>query len=184
VDAGFQVTGIDVSDELLRLARTACPAGEFIEGSIYDQRIPACDAIVATGEPLTYHDGEDADALVRDFFRRAQAALPDGGMLIFDVIELGAPSLTGRTWRSGEDWAVLVDASEDQCSRTLVRKIETFRKIGNHYRRGQEEHRVRLFDSAEICGWLKGAGFRVGTAASYGAFRLPPRRRAFFCVRG
>jgi SAM-dependent methyltransferase len=183
-DAGFQVTGIDVSSELLRLARAACPAAEFIRGSIYDQRIPAGDAIVAVGEPLTYHNEGDADALVRDFFRRAHAALPAGGMLIFDLIELGAPTLIGRTWGSGQDWAVLVDTSEDQSSRTLVREIETFRKIGKAYRRGDEVHRVRLFDSSEVCGWLEGAGFRVSTGTSYGDFPLPPRRRAFFCLRG
>lgn len=43
VDAGFQVTGIDVSDELLRFARAACPGAGFIRGSIYDQAIPSCE---------------------------------------------------------------------------------------------------------------------------------------------
>jgi len=49
VDAGFQVTGIDVSEELLGLAREQCPAAQFIHSSIYDREIPACDAIVAIG---------------------------------------------------------------------------------------------------------------------------------------
>lgn len=184
VDAGFQVIGIDVSGDLLRLARIACAAADFIEGSIYDQRIPACDAIVAVGEPLTYHDNEDADSQVRAFFSRASDVLPAGGMLIFDLIELGEPSLCGRSWKSGDDWAVLVETKEDQSSRTLVREIETFRKVGSHYRRGYEVHRVRLFDTAEVCDWLEGAGFRVSTATRYGAFPLSPRRRAFSCLRG
>ena len=183
VDAGFQVTGIDVSGDLLRLARAACPLAEFIHGSIYDQRIPACDAIVAVGESLTYHNNEDADSRVREFFSGASDVLPAGGMLIFDLIEWGEPSLCARSWKSGEDWAVLVETKEDQSSRTLVREIETFRKVGDHYRRGRETHRVRLFHTAEVCGWLELAGFRVSTAMSYGAFPLPPRRRAFFCWR-
>ena len=183
-DAGFQMTGIDVSGDLLRLARTACAAADYIEGTIYDQSIPACDAIVAVGEPLTYHDNEDADSRVREFFSRASDVLPAGGMLILDLIELGEPSLCARSWKSGEDWAVLVETKENQNARTLVREIETFRKIGEGYRRGREVHRVRLFDTAEVCRWLEGAGFRVSTATSYGGFPLPPRRRAFFCLRG
>ena len=162
VIAGFQVTGIDVSEELLRLARAA---------------------IVAIGEPLTYHEDDDGDSRVREFFRRAADVLPQGGMLIFDLIELGQPSLSARSWKSGNDWAVLVETKEDQSTRTLVREIETFRKVREDYRRGREAHRVRLFDAAEVCGWLEEAGFRVSTAASYGAFWLPPRRRAFFCTR-
>jgi len=104
-------------------------------------------------------------------------------MLIFDLMEWGQPPLSGRSWKSGEDWAVLVETKQDQSTRTLVREIETFRKVAEGYRRGREVHRVRLFDAAEVCGWLEGAGFRVSTAESYGEFRLPARRRAFFCAR-
>ena len=182
-DGGFEVTGIDVSAELLSLAHIMCPGARFIHGSIYEQEIPACEAMVALGEVLTYHDGEDADARVRDFFQRAHDALARGGMLIFDVIERGEPPLSARTWRSGDDWAVLVSTSEQQNSRILVREIETFRKVGEDYRRGREVHRVRLFDSAEVCWWLETVGFSVRSAPGYGEFRLPPRRRAFFCTR-
>jgi len=183
VDAGFDVTGIDVSEELLSIARSACPSGKFLHGSIYDRPIPPCEAILAVGEPLTYHETDGAEERVPSFFQRASAALPFGGMLIFDIIELGEPSLEGRFWKTGDDWAVLAETQEDQSARVLVRNIETFRKIGDSYRRGREVHRVRLFDSGEVCRWLDAAGFDVTTAQSYGEFRLPPRRRAFFSVR-
>jgi SAM-dependent methyltransferase len=183
VDAGFAVTGIEVSAELLIIARSASPTAEFIEGSIYDQEIPRCQAILAIGEPLTYHEGADADARVHEFFRRASRVLPQGGILIFDVIEVGEPPLAGRFWKAGEEWAVLVETLEDPSSRTLVRDIETFRKIGESYRRGHERHRVRLFSTPEVCQWLDEAGFSVSTAQGYGEFRLPLRRRAFFCTK-
>ena len=172
VEQGFEVIGIDVSAELLRFASVACPRTEFRQGSIYEQEIPGCEAILAVGEPLTYHDHGDADARVCEFFRRAAQALPLGGMLIFDLIELGEPPLSGRFWKSGDDWAVLVNTSEDQSSRTLVRDIETFRRVGELYRRGHEMHRVRLFDAAEVRGWLDAAGFSVTTAVQYREFRL------------
>jgi len=137
VDAGFEVTGIDPSAELLAFARAAAPAAHFIHASIYDAEIPPCEAIVALGEPLTYHpEGVDADLRISGFLHRSSAVLPCGGILIFDIIECGEPSLTGRVWSSGNGWAVLVDTIEDPASRTLVRNIETFRRVGESYRRG------------------------------------------------
>jgi SAM-dependent methyltransferase len=184
VDAGFEVTGIDSSAELLAIARTAVPRAHFIHGSVYETQIPACEAIVALGEPLTYHaDGADADALVESFFRAASDVLPDGGMLIFDVIELGGPSLAGRSWNSGKDWAVLAETEEDQGSRTLVRNVETFRRVGQFYRRGCEVHRIRLFDTAALRSQLAACGFATETAQAYGTQKLAPRRRAFFSTR-
>ena len=102
VDAGFEVTGIDCSTELVAIAREVVPTAHLVIASVYDMEIPPCDAIVALGEPLTYHAADiDADLRIRRFFERASAALRCGGLLMFDVIERGEPSLTGRFWSSG-----------------------------------------------------------------------------------
>lgn len=184
VEAGFEVTGIDSSAELLAIARTTVSKAHFIQGSVYETQMPACEAIIALGEPLTYHQEDvDADGLVHSFFRASSDILPAGGMLFFDVIELGEPSLTGRYWNAGEDWAVLAETEEEQSLRTLVRRIETFRRAGHLYRRGREVHRVRLFDTAELLNQLAACGFSTETADAYGTHQLAPRRRAFFSTR-
>ncbi len=183
VAAGFDVTGIDRSPDLLEIARSVCPTARFIQASIYETPIPPCEAVVALGESLTYHANSDGDRLVHEFLRRAASALPSGGLLIFDLIELGEPSLAGRIWSSGKDWAVMAETTEDRPERTLVRKIETFRRVGELYRRGCELHRVRLFDTREICEELTSLGFSTRTARTYGNLQLPPRRRAFFATR-
>ncbi len=84
---------------------------------------------------------------------------------------------------TGKDWAVLVDTTEDPAQRTLVRNIETFRGIGEFYRRGHEVHRVRLFDTGTLSHELSSCGFEVETAPAYGTQMLSPRRRAFFATR-
>jgi SAM-dependent methyltransferase len=184
VEAGFSVSGIDYSAELIEIARARAPQARFVTGSVYDVEIPCCQAIVAVGEPLTYHAKEaEADRLVQRFFERASDVLPAGGLLIFDVIETGEPSLSGSFCRSGEDWAVLAHTGEEQPARKLVRTIETFRRVGDLYRRGSETHHVRLFDATELTSRLVGLGFAVRTAKAYGQHLLPPRRRAFFCIR-
>ncbi len=185
VEAGFEVTGIDPSPELLAAARAAMPQARLIRASVYAAEIPPCEAILAVGEPLTYHDeAAEADAKLARFFRHASEVLPAGGLLIFDVIETGEPPLHGRSWQCGEDWVVLAETIEDPPARTLVRAIETFRRVGELYRRGREIHRVRLFDAEALCRELSACGFVVETAQAYGAAPLPPRRRAFFAVSG
>jgi len=184
VAAGFDVTGIDFSPELLSIARAAAPTAHFISASIYDVEVPPCDAIVALGEPLTYHpEGTEAERRIGGFFESASAVLPPGGILIFDIIERGEAPLSGRTWSAGEDWAVLVATAENHASHTLVRTIETFRGTGELYRRAGEVHRVHLFDSRWLCDELASRGFEVETSQAYGTQALGPRRRAFFATR-
>jgi len=184
VAAGFDVTGVDTSAELLELARANAPKAQFVLASGYDVEIRDYDAVVAVGEPLTYHaEPAKADDLINRFFQRVSEALPPAGLLIFDVIGLGEPSLDGRTWRSGDDWAVLVETTENQSERTLVRDIEAFRRAGDLYRRSHEVHTVRLFDVSRLCDQLASLGFATETTQSYGAQQLPPRRHALFATR-
>jgi SAM-dependent methyltransferase len=184
IDSGFDVTGIDSSSELLSFARTAAPSARFVNASIYDAELPECEAIVAVGEPLTYHPEQaDADRSLQALFQRMSTILPSGGMLIFDVIGLGEPSLAGRSWSCGEDWAVLVETREDQDSHRLVRTIETFRRVDRLYRRGREVHSVRLFDTRTLTEQIAQCGFATVTEQAYGTQPLAPRRMAFFCTR-
>jgi len=183
-DAGFEVTGVDTSGDLLELARTNAPKAEFVKTSAYDVHISGYEAVIALGESLSYHaQSAEADRLVTRFFQRCAEALPIGGMLIFDVIGLGDPSLAARTWRSGDDWAVLVETTENQADRRLVRDIEIFRRVDDLYRRSREIHTVRLFEVTKLCDQLESLGFATETAPSYGAQELPPRRYAFFATR-
>jgi hypothetical protein len=175
---------VDDSAHLVATAAANVRGARFVKASIYEFDIPECEAIVALGESLSYHtEIPEADHSVWNFFQRAGRILPYGGLLIFDVIETGQPTLAGRTWRSGADWAVLAETTEDQLSRTLVRIIETFRQVGDLYRRGQEVHRIRLFDTNEVTAALAEHGFATETVRAYGSERLLPRRQAFICTR-
>jgi SAM-dependent methyltransferase len=183
--AGFDVTGIDRSAELLALAEAAAPGAQFLCASIYEAMLPRCEAVIALGEPLTYHDEiEFADARVQRFFRCVSEVLPSGGIFIFDLIETGEPSLTGRFWKSSGDWAVGGETVEDAGARTLTRRIETFRRAGDLYRRSEETHQVRIFDSQAVARWLEECGFTVETGTTYGTQEQGPRRRVFFATRG
>ena len=78
---------------------------------------------------------------------------------------------------------MLVATTEEQSERTLVREIETFRRVGELYRRNREIHKVRLFDIAVLRDQLAVLGFAVESFERYGPQQLPPRRHAFFATR-
>jgi len=184
IEADLEVLAVDPSPELLVYARRAAPAARFLNVSAYDLELPQCQGILALGESLSYHDAAvDAPALLRDFFICCAQALPRGGVLMFDLIETGLPSLTARTFRVAEDWALLVDTTEAAASSMLTRDIEVFRRAGDLFRRSREMHHVRLFDAGTISALLEAAGFDVETSRSYGEQQLAPRRRAFFASR-
>jgi SAM-dependent methyltransferase len=185
VDAGFDTLAIEPSAALLELARRAAPSAEFRQASAYHVALPSCDAILALGEALTYHDPtEDAAAHLRGFFGNASRALRKGGLLVFDLIETGDESLDARAWKAGPEWAVLSASAEDRELMQLTRVIETFRDAGgSSYRRRSEVHHVRLFERGAVSSWLEQAGFDVETATAYGSFALPRRRVAFYATR-
>lgn len=184
LEAGFSVTAIEPSPALLELARAAASGAGFIQASVYEVPLPSCEAVVALGEPLTYHDDPAAaPGKLRAFLQGAANALPDGGLLMFDLIETGQPSLTALFRSAGDGWEIRAKTREDAASSLLVREIEFSRRSGAGWRRGREVHCVRIFDSAEVTAWLADAGFAVETARGYGDQPLPPRRRAFFATR-
>jgi SAM-dependent methyltransferase len=178
VDAGFDTLAIEPSAASLELARQAAPLAEFRQASAYDVVLDGCDAILAIGEGLTYHAPiEDAEARLRGFFGSASAALQNGGLLVFDLIETGDHSLNARAWKAGPDWAVLSASEEDADRMQLTRNIETFRDVGGgSYRRRSEVHHVRLFERNAVSSWLEQVGFEVEIATTYGTFALPRRR--------
>lgn len=181
---GYRTVGVDGSPAMLELARREAPSAEIVLGSLFEVAIPPCVAVTCLGEGLNYVDAQrrkKPPSLAR-FFRRVARALPVGGLLLFDVVVSGRP-MAYRSWRAGEDWAVLVEVAEDCERRVLSRDITTFRRYRAGFRRQQERHLQRVFARREIEEQLEAAGFSVRVSRSWGRHRLLPRRLAFRAQR-
>jgi SAM-dependent methyltransferase len=180
-EAGYGVLGIDISEAMIEIARRRAPRAEFRVGSLFEMEIPPCNAITSLGECFNYlFDPDNARQSLGQFFRRIYRALAPGGVLIFDIVEPGQikPGIKTKTFTEGQDWVVLVEKEENLKPMRLTRRIITFRKVGEHYRRDDEQHRQRLFKATDVASQLRRAGFRVRTSRRYGQFRLPPARMA------
>ena len=180
-DAGHRAIGVDLSPAMLAIANKTAPAATLVLSSLYDATLPACDAVFAVGEPLNYVEKNGRAPAVAPLFRRVAQALRPDGLLVFDVIVAGKPSLHKRGYMAGDDWAVLVDTSDEGA--VITRDVTTFVKRGADYARSRELHRVRVFDTRALASQLRAAGFSVRVTTSYGAHPLAVRRRAFVCTK-
>lgn len=180
--AGYRVFGVDISEAMIDIARGRASDAEFRVASLFEADIPPCDAVTALGEVLNYlfGPGNDCQPLVR-LFRRVHDALTPGGVFVFDVAEPGqiAPEATLKGFSEGEGWVVLVEKEEDRERETLTRRITSFRKAGEHYRRAVEVHRQRLHKATNVAKELRRVGFRVQTMRSYGQCGLLRAHAAF-----
>ncbi len=180
--AGYRVLGVDISESMLQIARQRVPDGEFRLGSLFTADIPPCGAVTSLGECLNYafDPNNDQQALAR-LFERIYSGLLPGGVFVFDIVEPGQipRGAITRAWTEGEDWVVLVEKEEDEEQTVLKRRIMTFRKFGEHYRRSDEVHHQWLFRSEDIANRLRSTGFDLRTLRSYGRYRLPKARVAF-----
>ena len=182
IDAGYGVLGIDISGEMIELARRRAPEADFLVGSLFGVEIPRCWAVTAISEVLNYlFDAENEELGPGRLFRRVYDALVPGGVFIFDVLGPGQvpPNTRAKGFSVGEDWAVLSEREEDAGRGTMERRIVSFRKVGEHYRRDEEVHRVRLYKASELSAELEHAGFQVESMRSYGDLPLSEGHTAF-----
>ena len=182
-DAGYEVLGVDISEALLGIAREHAPSAHFRQESIWKAELASCVAVAAVGECFNYlFDEGNTDQALYELLGRINTALDPGGLLLFDVAELGrVPDSSGlqRAHTEGEDWAVLVSAQENREKRLLTRRITTYRKDGELYRRDQEIHRLRLVTQSELLEQLGSQGFEVDILKSYGELQFPPGHTGF-----
>lgn len=178
--ANYQVLGIDISTDMIALARARVPAATFRVESLFCTEIPACAAVLAIGECLNYLFDPNTNQALKPLFQRVYDALQPGGLFIFDgVISGQVPSNEiAKTFSEGEDWIVLVEKREDRTHRLLTRRIISLRQIGDLYRRSEEIHRQRLFEVNTLMADLIQIGFQVQTMDRWGQFSLPPARVA------
>lgn len=172
-DSGYRVVGVDISPAMSEIARRRVPEAEFHVKSYLQFRLPACQTVLALNEVFNYlFDEGNSLCSLRRLFTEVFNVLTPKGLFVFDVSEPRRWKGPKQGFREGEGWTCLVYYEHNPDEQTLTRRIVTFRKNGNTYRRQEETHRQQLYRGTTLAGILRDIGFRVRLVRSYGAYRL------------
>ncbi|HYG61856.1 MAG TPA: class I SAM-dependent methyltransferase [Thermoanaerobaculia bacterium] len=182
LQAGYRVTGVDTSRDRLLQARQTAPEAQLKRAaSLHDAELPPCNAVTALNEALNYVAPDfTVFPKLEDLFLRVSRALRPGGVFVFDLlVQIAGRPLAFRTWETGDDWAVLVEAGENRQRRVMTRDITTFRLENDLYRRSHEVRHLAVQGRVDVEWRLQKAGFAVKLLDRYGDFLLPTRRVGF-----
>lgn len=175
VQAGYSAWGVDLSEEMLRIAEQEAPGAELTVGSLWEVEIPPCEAVAAVGEAFCYATDPAASLeALEERLRSIHHALTPGGLLLFDVAGPGRSGPTGFRERFFELERTHLLLRERECDRDLIREITTYLPAGDVYQRFDERHVLRLYTVEEVGAVLERAGFEGECLPSYGDLDLPP----------
>ena len=162
-ERGYQVTAVDLSEDMLTEAMDKCadlpnlPA--FVHQNLAQLRLPrGVDLAVCFLDSLDYIlDPADCESAIR----RTYKALNPGGMFIFDV---NTPeklrAMDGQVFLDEDDdvycvWRGEFDEETNICSYGM----DLFQREGEAWHRSFEEHREYAYSIEQLTRFLKDAGF-------------------------
>ena len=173
---GFQMTGVDISREMLWAAaqksRKLGIAMPFVQQDMKALNLHRpMDAVLATCDGVNYLLTEE-DLL--SFFRAAHRAIKPGGALIFDVstpYKLKNVLCSGLMAEDRENITYMWQNSWNERQKTVSLDLVFFvREKDNQYRRIEEHQKQRAWDEKTLKENLWHAGFRA--VSIYGDFTL------------
>lgn len=178
--AGYQMTGVDLSGEMLAVAMEKARAAgltiPFVRQDMRALSVPRrVDCVLSTCDGVNYLTTPEG---ARAFFAAAFSALKPGGALIFDVStpEKLSGTLGDHTlFSDGEEIAYIWQNAYDEKSARVRMALSIFqRQADGSYQRLEERQEQRAHSRAELRAWLREAGFEQ--IAFYGRQRLTPPR--------
>lgn len=164
--AGFDVTGFDLSPEMLQIAEKRAQSAKesitFIEGNMMDlSQVGMFDAVTCYSDSLCYLQDE---VEVGDTFQEVYDHLRDGGTFLFDVhspyqMDQVFPGYSYH--ENAEEFAMVWDSYEDEVPHSIVHELTFFiQDADGRFTRYDEVHEERTYERLTYEILLEEAGFQ------------------------
>ncbi len=159
IERGFQVTGIDGSEAMLRFARENAPDAELIHADARSFDLPKVyQAVISAFDSLNHIMRFEELA---EIFRNVHSILLDDGIFLFDLnLEDESEVLGNSLDLVGDDHACIVRASYDMHEKLKRYDVTMFRKESESWQRSDMTLFQRYYESEEVLSALSAAGFR------------------------
>ena len=159
MSCGFRVTGVDGSEEMIRLARRNAPRAEFVvaDAREYTQD-GAFDAAICTFDSLN-HLPTESD--LQQTLRNIQQSLRNDGLFLFDM-NLEDGFLAGSPDSAAiveDDHACVAESVFDPTTRIGCSDVTMFRREGRLWRRHDVKIREYCFSDKQVRGAFSAAGY-------------------------
>ncbi len=180
--AGFDYLGVDLSPDMLALARSRYPDARFEQGSAFDYpQEGSAIAVVAVGEVLNYlTDPRVGLAGLMPWLRRCRDLLAPDGLLLMDLAgPLRADPQPATRVSRGDGYTLKVTTSTDAARTLLTRAITLTDAEGTQ----TEIHELALIEPLEIMAAMRAAGFEVTALSRYSEDLPFPRGWSGFLAR-
>jgi cyclopropane fatty-acyl-phospholipid synthase-like methyltransferase len=167
--AGWQVTGLDLSERSLALAREASAAEglkiEWISGDMREPPQGPFDAVVNVFTAFGYFEDEAENQRVLD---AVTAALAPGGLFLIDTINLLnlAQRWVERFWERTDTGTLFLQ--EHRFDALAGRSLARWTFVRDDGSREELLHSVRAYTPHELAVMLEGAGLEI--AGAWGDF--------------
>jgi SAM-dependent methyltransferase len=181
---GYQVAGVDSSEQLIRLAKAKLPRGQFAVEDVRELGVRRIfDAAISTFDALNHLlTLDDLRASLKAVY---QVLLP-GGLFVFDLNGEDAYRLDMSRWQTTVDGDAvsLMRGTYDPITKVGATELIWFdRRNGDLWGRQSSTVEERCYENEEVLEALKAAGFRrseVMTANSLGVTGEIALGRFFF----
>lgn len=185
-EKGIQYTGVDYSEEMIKLAREKAPHAKFEVKSLFDYNFPTVDMVCAIGESINYlFDNKSSYSELQLLFQKIYKSLSVGGFFLFDVLTTSLPSEPSMRYITKGDFDMIVEAEVDLQNSILTRKITLFFNQGQNglFKKEIEIHRQFLVEEKTIFSILETIGFQVKTTKNYHNIPLRQGHLGFICKK-
>lgn len=150
--AGYEVTGLDISEEMLTLARKKSMKSEFFKGDMRDfDLVKKFDAITCYSDSLCYLANLEE---LSNTFQTVYRHLNDGGCFIFDMHSIYQIDeiFPGYSYHeNAEDFAFLWDSYKGEEAHSIEHQLSFFIKTKEEsFVRKDELHLERTYEISEI----------------------------------
>lgn len=164
--AGFNVTGLDLSQDMLNVAEKRAKSAKkqisFIQGNMLDlSQVGKYDFVTCYSDSICYMQDE---VEVGDVFKEVYNALNEDGIFIFDVHSIYQTDevFPGFSYHeNADDFAMVWDTFEDEAPHSVVHELTFFiQEEDGRFTRHDEIHEERTYEILTYDVLLEQAGFK------------------------